>query len=75
MFSHHTIFVSSETNDLPASCKKIPANIIPSAKFLNALNKATDTLPSMDDCKVLEYPWHIFEYNDWAIRQDFRINN
>jgi len=72
-FSNHAIFVSSETKDLPASFKKIAANIIPSIEFFDKLNEATDTLPSTDDCKVLEYPWHIFEYNDWAIRQDFQL--
>ena len=53
--------------------KKIPANIIPSADFFKELGKTNDTIPSMEDCKVLEYPWQIFEYNDWAIRQDFEL--
>lgn len=73
MFSKHNIFVGSETKNLPASFQKIPANIIPSVGFFNELNEATNTLPSTDDCKVLEYPWHIFEYNDWAIRQDSQL--
>ncbi len=25
------------------------------------------------DIKVLHYPWQIFQYNDWAIRQDFEL--
>jgi len=72
-FSNHAIFVSSQTKDLPALFQKIPANVIPSVKFFAELNEATDTLPSTHDCKVLEYPWHIFEYNNWAIRQDFQL--
>lgn len=26
-----------------------------------------------DSIKVLKYPWQIFQYNDWAIRQDFEL--
>jgi len=55
------------------SLEKIPANIIPSAKFLKQLRAGPTLLPSMDDCKILEHPWQIFEYNDWAIRQDFEM--
>lgn len=74
MFSTHKIFLSSETEEKPGiNFKKVPANIIPSANFFNELNKATNALPSTSDCKVIEYPWHIFEFNDWAIRQDFQL--
>ncbi len=74
-FSSHKIFLSSEA-DLSAidkNFKKIKANIIPSADFFNELGKTNDTIPSMEDCKVIEYPWHIFQFNDWAIRQDFEL--
>ncbi|MEO8412713.1 MAG: putative sugar nucleotidyl transferase [Ginsengibacter sp.] len=51
----------------------IPANLIPSANFLKQIGKQNAPFPSIDDCKILEYPWQIFEYNDWAIRQDFKL--
>jgi UDP-N-acetylglucosamine diphosphorylase/glucosamine-1-phosphate N-acetyltransferase len=53
------------------SFKKIPANLIPSSNFLKQFSKEPTMFPSTEDGKILEYPWQIFEYNDWAIRQDF----
>ncbi len=53
--------------------KIIPANIIPSAKFFKAFALDSGTILSLADCKTLEYPWQIFEFNDWAIRQDFEL--
>ena len=68
------ILVSSEKlTENTDSFKKIPANIIPSANFLKQLSKKPATIPSTEDCKKLEHPWQIFEYNDWAIRQDFEM--
>jgi len=55
------------------SFKKIPANILPSANFLKQLIREPGAFPSTGDCKILEYPWQIFSYNDWAIRQDFEM--
>jgi len=26
-----------------------------------------------NDFKILEFPWQIFQYNDWAIREDFKL--
>ena len=68
------LFLSSEkqAEDLD-SLKRIPANIVPSANFLKQLCKEPATFPSTEDCKILEHPWQIFEYNDWAIRQDFEM--
>jgi UDP-N-acetylglucosamine diphosphorylase/glucosamine-1-phosphate N-acetyltransferase len=52
---------------------KIPANIIPSANYFKDLDKGNIKLPATTDCKVLKYPWQIFEYNKWAIEQDFEL--
>jgi len=70
-----SIFISSETaRDADVSLfNKIPANVIPSANFLNHFQKEKNTFPSIEDCKILEYPWQIFEYNAWAIQQDFEL--
>lgn len=51
---------------------KIPANLIPSAHFLETL-RSPGELPATDDCKILRKPWDIFAYNDWAIREDFDL--
>ncbi|MGL6266265.1 MAG: putative sugar nucleotidyl transferase, partial [Chitinophagaceae bacterium] len=53
-----------KSNNAPYS---IPANLIP------------DTSPASSkdifhsDHRRLQHPWQIVEYNDWAIRQDFRL--
>ena len=70
-----TVFISSQQpeNADASLFNKIPANIIPSANFFNQINKEKTSFPSIDDCKILHYPWQIFEYNDWSIRQDFEL--
>ena len=72
-FSSHKIFLSSQVRNENINFKTVPANIIPSANFFRELNKASDELPPLNDCKTLKYPWNIFEYNDWALRQDFEL--
>jgi UDP-N-acetylglucosamine diphosphorylase/glucosamine-1-phosphate N-acetyltransferase len=69
------VFISSQQpeNADTSLFNKIPANIIPSANFLKQLSKGKTSFPSIDDCKILHYPWQIFEYNDWSIRQDFEL--
>ena len=66
------VFLTSQRNEVDTGLKKFPVNLIPSINFLKQL-KNTLTPPSTGDCKFLEYPWHIFEYNDWAIREDFKM--
>jgi UDP-N-acetylglucosamine diphosphorylase/glucosamine-1-phosphate N-acetyltransferase len=70
------IFLSSQQQSKNSDAvifKKIPANLIPSANFLRQISNENIAFPSIDDCKILEYPWQIFEYNNWAIRQDFEL--
>lgn len=69
------VFLTSQPGTIPKTGNiiKIPANIIPSTKFLKTVRDSGKLLPSSNECKVLEYPWQIFEYNDWAIRQDFAL--
>lgn len=52
------------------------ANIIPSEQFIASLQKEGNALkkdPDWEAVKILQYPWHIFEWNDWALRQDFKL--
>ena len=30
-------------------------------------------MSNIEDIKILEYPWQIFQFNDWAIRQDYDL--
>ncbi len=50
------------------------ANIIPSGTFAASLVKGNNTIsetPDWQSVKLLQYPWHIFTWNDWALREDF----
>lgn len=52
------------------------SNIIPSAQFIASLQKSDNTLkkdPDWEAIKILQYPWHIFQWNDWALREDFNL--
>jgi UDP-N-acetylglucosamine diphosphorylase / glucose-1-phosphate thymidylyltransferase / UDP-N-acetylgalactosamine diphosphorylase / glucosamine-1-phosphate N-acetyltransferase / galactosamine-1-phosphate N-acetyltransferase len=53
--------------------REIPANIIPGKDFFSLIAKASfdKALASTETYKVLEFPWQIMEYNDWALRDDF----
>jgi UDP-N-acetylglucosamine diphosphorylase / glucose-1-phosphate thymidylyltransferase / UDP-N-acetylgalactosamine diphosphorylase / glucosamine-1-phosphate N-acetyltransferase / galactosamine-1-phosphate N-acetyltransferase len=70
------IFIASEKliHDFDeTACIKYPANFIPSLDFLKQIAVQQEKIPFTPDCKILEHPWQIFEYNDWAIRQDFKM--
>ena len=69
------VFISSQqTENFDASLFiKIAANIIPSTNFLKKVKKEKKSVALADDCKILNYPWQIFEFNDWAIRQDYEL--
>ena len=69
------VFISSQqTLEYDTSLfVKIPANIVPSINFLKKIYTETTSIPSAGDCKILNYPWQIFEYNNWAIQQDFEL--
>jgi len=53
----------------------VSANIIPSNDFVSSLVQSGMDVACIDFdvCKVIQYPWHIFHYNDWALRQDFMM--
>ena len=42
-------------------------------RFLKTLSSQKEKTPFNSDCKILEHPWQIFEYNLWAINQDFEM--
>lgn len=51
------------------------ANLIPSiqsAAIIAGVINVKDLVVN-DDCKILNYPWQIFQLNDWAIRKDFEL--
>jgi UDP-N-acetylglucosamine diphosphorylase / glucose-1-phosphate thymidylyltransferase / UDP-N-acetylgalactosamine diphosphorylase / glucosamine-1-phosphate N-acetyltransferase / galactosamine-1-phosphate N-acetyltransferase len=46
-----------------------------SAKEVMGLHKIkiTQSVEHNESLKILQYPWQIFQLNDWAIRQDFEL--
>lgn len=54
----------------------IPANIIPTTTNIHTIFNAVlnnQSLNNEERIKGFQYPWHIFELNDWAIRKDFEL--
>ena len=52
----------------------VQANIIPTVISLDQiLQAARDETPVLenDELRMLQVPWQIFQYNDWALRHDF----
>lgn len=48
------------------------SNIIPNHAFLEDVLKHKSSY-DYSQVKILQYPWHIFQWNDWAIREDFDL--
>ncbi len=54
----------------------IPANIIPTKEnFKQIIEAATKNifLIETDTVKIISFPWHIFQLNDYAFRQDYLL--
>jgi UDP-N-acetylglucosamine diphosphorylase/glucosamine-1-phosphate N-acetyltransferase len=52
------------------------ANIVPSVRFVQSVIAHADdpeSLPDYESVKILQYPWHIFQWNDWALREDYKL--
>lgn len=47
------------------------ANIIPSQPFIQSISE--NHHPDYDTVKILQYPWHIFQLNAWALQEDFAL--
>jgi UDP-N-acetylglucosamine diphosphorylase / glucose-1-phosphate thymidylyltransferase / UDP-N-acetylgalactosamine diphosphorylase / glucosamine-1-phosphate N-acetyltransferase / galactosamine-1-phosphate N-acetyltransferase len=70
----------NEVADLEIRQENLPAvftaNIIPGRGFIKAFvsgDYSQDELLGQTNGRVLQYPWQIFEYNDWALREDFKL--
>ncbi|MEJ7738567.1 MAG: putative sugar nucleotidyl transferase [Chitinophagaceae bacterium] len=49
----------------------LPSNLLPSKQVAESLKSGNNLFSGGH--KFIKYPWHIFQYNDWAIRQDFTL--
>ena len=61
-------FIDNSIIDNDPNSFKINANEIPTQNNYKDIleHKSTET-------KTIEYPWQIFQYNNWALRQDFEL--
>ena len=64
-------YVSSNENT-----KVFPANLVPSRAFVssaefNSFEK--DSSSAGNNFKTVQFPWHLHQLNDWAIRKDFEL--
>ncbi len=50
----------------------VPSNLLPSKQTLASIKTGNEITEEID-AVLIKHPWHIFEYNDWAIRQDFEL--
>jgi len=50
----------------------VPSNLLPSPRILASIKTGGDIIEGVDSM-LIKHPWQIFEYNDWAIRQDFDL--
>lgn len=51
-------------------------NIVPSRSFVEDLLKGNypqEDFLQQSSVRILQQPWHIFEYNDWALREDYKL--
>lgn len=67
------IYTTSEMKDKTGNFKIIPANILPSLKIIKALKQSAGKDSSKLKAVTIKYPWHIFQNNDLAIREDFDL--
>ena len=68
-------FFLDKTPDNNSSIAIFDANLIPTMDWLNGLEiqVVNDNIVEDDTIRQLNYPWQIFQYNDWAIRKDFEM--
>ena len=60
----------------PGNALVFAANIVPTSAFIQSIFDKTGNPtaePDYSSVKILQYPWHIFQWNDWALREDFQL--
>jgi len=77
---HLPIHLLKKGEEPPADAVVFAANIIPTVAFIESLYDGNglpepDQEPDYSLVKYIQYPWHIFQFNDWALREDFKLLN
>lgn len=71
-----SVSILADADTPPDDAMIFSSNILPSAEFIGKLNVDAGALaatPDYDLVKIVQFPWHICSWNDWAIRQDFKL--
>lgn len=67
------LLFSAEGNESPGS---FPCNLIPSKEFADAYLNGIITPANFSEhpsYRLLQYPWQIAEFNNWALREDYKL--
>jgi len=70
------IRLTSEVESGPGEAFIVSGNILPSRALIDSLVKSDGSYsdsPAWDTVRIVQYPWHIFLWNDWAIREDIGL--
>jgi UDP-N-acetylglucosamine diphosphorylase/glucosamine-1-phosphate N-acetyltransferase len=75
---HQPVHLLKKDEEPPADAVVFAANIIPTVAFIESMYDGNglpepDQEPDYSLAKFIQYPWHIFQFNDWALRQDFDL--
>jgi UDP-N-acetylglucosamine diphosphorylase/glucosamine-1-phosphate N-acetyltransferase len=65
-----SVTLASEPVASSDSVSVFPANVIPTKEYIQAIFQNTE---QRETYQTIQYPWHIFQLNDWALRKDFEI--
>lgn len=55
---------------VPESALVFSSGIIPSKNFVESLSA---NQPDWNSVRIVQFPWHIMLWNDWALREDFEL--
>lgn len=74
ILGHPVLTPSSQITDTTPSVHVIKGNIIPAKKWVEAFIKMHGDYSLINkEIKELNNPTQIFQYNDWALREDFEL--
>lgn len=65
--SGYKVNTVSEAGNESKAVVRIPANVLPTGKIIKAIKN------NKEFATIIQYPWHIFQNNDSAIRQDYDL--